>query len=107
MAAIPYCSVIPVKAGIYGFQSCWIPAFAGMTELSFHLRVNDRLSFHFCGNTDRDYVDYIYYNPVKHQHVKQVADWPYSTFHRYVETGTYSRNWAGSGESGDVEFGEI
>ena len=52
-------------------------------------------------------MDYIYYNLVKHQHVKQVADWPYSTFHRYVETGTYSRNWAGSGEPGDVEFGEI
>ena len=53
------------------------------------------------------HMDYIHYNPVKHQHVKQVADWPYSTFHRYVETGTYSRNWAGSGESGEVEFGEI
>ncbi len=33
---------------------------------------------------ERDYqhhVDYIHYNPVKHQWVKRVADWPYSSYH--------------------------
>jgi putative transposase len=35
-------------------------------------------------------VDYIHYNPVKHGHVKRVADWPYSSFHRYVERGIYN-----------------
>jgi putative transposase len=35
----------------------------------------------------RDYerhVDYIHYNPVKHGHVARVADWPHSSFHRFV-----------------------
>ncbi|MDB5973158.1 MAG: hypothetical protein JWQ90_5608 [Hydrocarboniphaga sp.] len=36
------------------------------------------------------HVDYIHYNPVKHAHVSRVADWPYSSFHRYVEGGLLS-----------------
>lgn len=46
---------------------------------------------------DVDYekhMDYLHYNPVKHHLVKQVKDWPYSTFHRYVKNGFYSENWA-------------
>jgi putative transposase len=38
--------------------------------------------------SDRDYaahVDYIHFNPVKHGWVQAVRDWPYSTFHRWVE----------------------
>ena len=35
------------------------------------------------------------YNPVKHGWVKQVKDWPYSTFHRCVKQGIYPLNWAG------------
>ncbi len=31
------------------------------------------------------HVDYIHFNPVKHGHVNRVADWPHSSFHRYVE----------------------
>ena len=45
---------------------------------------------------DEDYrihVDYIHYNPVKHKLVKQVKNWPYSTFHQYVKKGIYSENW--------------
>jgi putative transposase len=52
------------------------------------------------------HMDYIHYNPLKHQHVGQVADWPYSTFHRYVEAGIYSKDWAGS-EAGNMGFGEV
>lgn len=51
---------------------------------------------------ERDYarhVDYIHYNPVKHGYVQRVADWPYSTFHRYVERGMYPSDWAGAPES--------
>jgi putative transposase len=40
------------------------------------------------------HVDYIHYNPVKHGHVRRVADWPYSSFHQYVERGIYNREWA-------------
>jgi putative transposase len=39
------------------------------------------------------HVDYIHYNPVKHGLVNRVADWPWSSFHRYVEMGYYERDW--------------
>ena len=42
------------------------------------------------------YVDYVHVNPMKHGHVKRVRDWPYSTFHRYVEAGIYPANWCGN-----------
>ncbi|OQS11471.1 transposase [Chromobacterium violaceum] len=43
------------------------------------------------------HVDYIHYNPVKHGHVERVADWPYSSFHRYVRLGWLPADWAGEG----------
>jgi len=39
----------------------------------------------------RRHMDYIHYNPVKHEYVHRVFDWPHSTFHRYVEAGMYPR----------------
>ena len=54
----------------------------------------------------RRHMDYIHYNPVKHRHVKQVSDWPHSTFHRYVEIGIYPKNWGGGGMEYPGEFGE-
>jgi len=39
------------------------------------------------------HVDYIHYNPVKHGLVARVADWPYSSFHRFVRMGIYPSNW--------------
>jgi putative transposase len=48
--------------------------------------------------------DYIHYNPVKHGWVKRVRDWPYSSFHRYVQLGVYPLDWVGEGAAGsDVE----
>jgi len=41
----------------------------------------------------RQYVDYIHWNPVKHGMVKHVADWPWSTFHRFVQQGCYPFDW--------------
>ena len=46
----------------------------------------------------RRHVDYVHMNPLKHGHVKCVQDWPYSTFHRYVEIGVYHSNWCGDVE---------
>jgi putative transposase len=57
---------------------------------------------------DEDYaahVDYCHINPFRHGYVKRVSDWPYSTFHRYVEHGVYPRDWAGGPES-ELEAGE-
>ena len=41
----------------------------------------------------RRHVDYTHYNPVKHGLVGTVADWKWSTFHRYVKDGVYSEEW--------------
>ncbi|MFC5695256.1 transposase [Pseudomonas sp. GCM10022186] len=43
------------------------------------------------------HFDYIHFNPVKHGHVRQVRDWPYSSFHLAVREGIYPEDWAGSG----------
>ncbi|HEY6256059.1 MAG TPA: transposase [Xanthobacteraceae bacterium] len=58
---------------------------------------------------DRDFerhVAYIHYNPVKHGLVKQVSDWPHSSFHRYVQNGIVPEDWAGTAESKSTAFGE-
>ncbi len=47
---------------------------------------------------EQDYaahVDYCHINPLKHGLVKQVANWPYSSFHALVKAGVYPANWAG------------
>ncbi len=41
----------------------------------------------------KTHVDYIHFNPVKHGGVDKVADWPYSSFHRYVRHGVYDDSW--------------
>ncbi|TPQ29774.1 transposase [Bradyrhizobium guangdongense] len=52
------------------------------------------------------HVDYIHFNPVKHGHVRQVSDWPYSSFHRYVRAGLLPDDWAGVVSDGAGSFGE-
>jgi putative transposase len=45
----------------------------------------------------RDYathIDYIHFNPVKHNFVLAVAQWPHSSFHRCVTLGLYPASWA-------------
>lgn len=50
------------------------------------------------------HVDYIHFNPVKHRHVTRAADWPHSSFHRYVRNGWLPPDWGGEAEDG--AFGE-
>jgi putative transposase len=52
------------------------------------------------------HVDYIHYNPVKHGHVSQVRDWPYSSFHRYISNGILPADWGGDVRELDGKFGE-
>jgi putative transposase len=40
------------------------------------------------------HLDYIHFNPVKHGWVPRAADWPHSSFHRYVRLGRYPEDWA-------------
>jgi putative transposase len=48
-------------------------------------------------NDFEHHADYIHHNPVKHGLVGRVADWPFSSFHRFVRLGIYSDTWAGDG----------
>ena len=45
---------------------------------------------------ERDFaahVDYIHFNPVKHGLVARAAEWPYSSFHRFVRDGRLGPDW--------------
>ncbi len=43
-----------------------------------------------------NHIDYIHYNPVKHNLVKDVKDWQYSSFHNFVMQNLYDKNWGNS-----------
>ena len=46
-----------------------------------------------------NHVNYVHINPVKHGLVKDVSEWPFSTFHSLVKLGIYPQNWAGVGRT--------
>ena len=48
----------------------------------------------------KTHLDYIHYNPIKHGLVKNVKDWQYSSFHKFVTKGLYDHNW---GSCKDIE----
>ena len=52
------------------------------------------------------HMDYIHYNPVKHGYVKNVKDWPWSSFEKMVEKGLYDLNWGANEPEGisDMEM---
>jgi putative transposase len=52
------------------------------------------------------HVDYIHFNPVKHGHVTRVADWPHSSYHRYIERGLLTPDWGGDMRDILGAFGE-
>lgn len=41
------------------------------------------------------HLNYIHYNPVKHDLVEASANWYHSSFHDWVNRGYYSNDWAG------------
>ena len=52
------------------------------------------------------HIDYVHFNPVKHGLVSRVTDWPYSSFHRYVQRGILAADWGGDMSEVDSAFGE-
>ena len=52
------------------------------------------------------HIDYIHYNPVRHGLVDCAGDYPYSSFHRYVDMGAYPRDW-GCREHGVMKFDDL
>jgi hypothetical protein len=53
------------------------------------------------------HVDYIHFNPVKHGYVTRVCDWPYSSFHRYVQNGLLPADWAAISARSRADSGVI
>ncbi len=49
-----------------------------------------------------NHIGYIHYNPVRHGYVKSVSDWPYSSFHWYVNKGWLDENWG----AGEIDFAD-
>ncbi len=57
---------------------------------------------------ERDFAahcDYVHFNPVKHGHAASAADWPYSSFTKFVQRGVYPVDWGGCGDDG-ASYGE-
>jgi putative transposase len=50
---------------------------------------------HTCRDEDdlKRCLDYLHWNPVKHGLGGRVRDYPWSSFHRFVEMGEYDVNW--------------
>lgn len=42
-----------------------------------------------------NHINYIHYNPIKHDYVQKVKNWRYSSFHKYVELGILDVDWYG------------
>jgi len=45
-----------------------------------------------------NHQNYIHYNPVKHGLVENVCDWPYSSFHQFVQLGKIEKNWGSNND---------
>jgi putative transposase len=72
---------------------------AGLWQRRFwEHRIRDELDL-------RRHLDYLHWNPVRQGLVRQVADWPWSSFHRLVREGMYPADWGGVAE-GDGAFAE-
>jgi putative transposase len=52
-------------------------------------RIRDEMDFN-------RHVEYIHYNPVKHGLASSPAEWPYSSFRKYVKDGIYPKDWGAS-----------
>ena len=57
-----------------------------------------------------NHVNYIHYNPVKHNLAKCPHKWPYSTFHKWKDDGYYKEEWlcvCKSGKANPPDFNNI
>ncbi len=93
-AGLPEAVVSPAQLG-KGERGIWQPRF-------WEHMVKDEADLERC-------VDYIHWNPRKHLLVARVRDYPWSSFHRFVQAGQYDFDWGGSEPehlAGDDIWGE-
>ena len=56
------------------------------------------------------HVNYIHYNPVKHEVARCPHEWPYSTFQRWAKEGYYAEDWlcdCGAGKAEPPRFEDL
>ncbi len=70
---------ISIPSNNRGSKPIWQPRF-------WEHMIRDETDMH-------NHLDYIHYNPVKHGLAKSPAEWPHSSFSRFVERGYYSSDW--------------
>ena len=98
------------------FTSAWLAAVGesiGVTESRasrLERGVWQRRFFEYTCRDDTDLkrcLAYLHVNPLKHGLVERVADWLWSSFHRYVEFGEYPSNWGSAAHWYDDEFSQF
>ena len=52
------------------------------------------------------HVEYIHYNPVKHNLVNAPSQWPYSSFHKHVRNGSCDSDWGANSITFDEDIGK-
>ncbi len=50
------------------------------------------------------HVNYVHYNPVKHDHVRRVVDWLFSSFNRFVRLQRLCADWGGGEAPKQYDF---
>ncbi|MCQ8130723.1 REP-associated tyrosine transposase [Methylomonas rivi] len=78
---------IPANVKMDGAKTVWQPRF-------YEHCLRDENDFH-------RHLDYLHYNPVKHGLASSAADWPHSSFKRFVNMGWYASNWSAIGADPD------
>ena len=53
------------------------------------------------------HLDYIHYNPVKHKYAKNVKDWEYSSFSKFVKIKNYDENWGSNKDIKNIQRLEL
>ena len=63
---------------------------------------------HTCRDEDdlKRCIDYVHVNPLNHALVGKVCEWPWSSFHRYVQRVEYSLDWGSADEWYGDEFAD-
>ncbi len=85
------------------FSKSWTSAGMARSVSSSRSRIRHReldvWQRRFWEHTIRDeadfinHLEYIHFNPVKHELVSCPHAWPHSSFHRWVRSGEYPENW--------------
>jgi len=97
-----------------GFSEQWLAANQPEAQVTESQRVRGERGVwqsRFWEHTIRDpddlerCADYIHWNPRKHDLVKRVADWQWSSFHRFVRMAQYSIDWGGVAPTGADDDG--